>query len=136
MEPPGGSIDHPASEEEDLREEQYLYPQGDKGGCKSGRCWRVQNSPTRLLLWSVRARVLSSFKVLSAGKLVHIDATSLHRQDFSAFEVVGIAATIHGVEGLFSQSAWFGGNDLDWFWARLPKISRIEVREDVRFRGG
>ncbi|KAG8724744.1 hypothetical protein FRC09_014809 [Ceratobasidium sp. 395] len=64
---------------------------------------------------------------------------TMHVLSFDAtagIEVLGVTGTIYNKEGLFAQSGWFGGNDLDWFWIRIKNILRLEVRTDRRFRGG
>ncbi|KAF8595563.1 hypothetical protein BDV93DRAFT_514897 [Ceratobasidium sp. AG-I] len=100
---PGQGRLKPAEEEEELEEEVMLYSSN-----------------------SFRTRVLSSFLIYSAGKLAPIDATSFTSQRFGGYEVVAIVATIHGKEGLFAQCAWFAGHNVDWFWARLPIVQRLE----------
>ncbi|KAG8795013.1 hypothetical protein FRC12_019096 [Ceratobasidium sp. 428] len=81
-------------------------------------------------------RVLTCFRVLQNGQPI-TDAQDILLFDATAgIEVLGATGTIYNQEGLFAQSGWFGGNDLDWFWIRIKNIRRLEVRTDRRFRGG
>jgi K+ transporter len=81
-------------------------------------------------------RVLALFEILVDGSPASIPEPMLHDQNFTGVEVVGIVATLKAPEGLFAQCGWFGGDDLDWFWARITGWESLHLRADSRFRDG
>lgn len=128
--PPGANRANPMTEDEDLAEEPLVYSSDER--TSSLRRIPQLNSPSTV----GRARVISSFTFFAGGKPVSVSPGNFQSQSFSGLEVVGIVGTIHGQEGCFGQCGWFGGDNLDWFWAHLPEVSKLEIRRDVRFRGG
>ncbi|KAF8597012.1 hypothetical protein BDV93DRAFT_569928 [Ceratobasidium sp. AG-I] len=81
-------------------------------------------------------RVLSNFVFFEGGRPADMDSCMSLARPSPNLEVVGIAATISGREGLFAQCGWFGDTDVEWIWTRLSKFLSLEVRQDIRFRGG
>ncbi|KAG8713772.1 hypothetical protein FRC11_011063 [Ceratobasidium sp. 423] len=84
-----------------------------------------------------RPRILSGFIATIASNPSPI-AERLPRQDFLSVEIIGMASSLLGQEGVYAQGLWYspGDDSFDFFWVRIKNILKIEVREDRRFRGG
>ncbi|KAG8734417.1 hypothetical protein FRC11_014263 [Ceratobasidium sp. 423] len=92
-----------------------------------------------ILAMKKRQRVLYSFTVaqnVENGLPVPVNEVLL-TQDFRGLKIVGAVSTLLGQEGLHAQGLWYGADaEFDWYWASITDLLTIEVREDVRFRGG
>ncbi|CAE6446190.1 unnamed protein product [Rhizoctonia solani] len=81
------------------------------------------------------SRVLHLFEFRRNGALVTMPIGA-SEPAYKEIAVVGIVGTLVGKAGLFSQCGWFGNYDLDWFWCQITDIRTVELRSDIRFRGG
>lgn len=127
---------NPASENVLLAEERARPTPPSNSECSVGVCDAAETNCIYPALPLGLVRVLALFEGFHNNSTSEIPPAFISSQQFPNFELVGIVATLQEPEGLFAQCGWFGDDALDWFWARITEVQSIELRQDVRFRGG
>jgi hypothetical protein len=134
---------HPASERELLlsespstgqqREHNFFLPRGCVSIDAAGLL-RVSVECDKYV--EGHSRVLAMLEARIDGRIAPIPPQMLEQQSFTGLSFVGITASLHGLDGLFAQCAWFETDDIDWFWVEITDVRALVVLQDARFRGG
>ncbi|KAG9125776.1 hypothetical protein FRC07_006278 [Ceratobasidium sp. 392] len=80
-------------------------------------------------------RVLARLEILVDNEPAAITAEKIAEDGYRRISVVAVTASLNGLDGLLAQCCWFN-DTIDWYWVKITEVLNIEVRRDVRFRGG